>query len=342
MKIATEPITDPYGGLYTHTRRLERFSIHTIKEVPSPRTRQFLCRFPPVYRYYRDHLTLTGFDIMHSRSDPWFIDLCRRSKTSHVTWVHTYHALFFANDYPAGLAPWQEEINNALLNVARNADIKICVSQWGHDLLKQLYNIDTTVIPNGIDPDITAQADASRFIRKHKIHDFILFVGSYREVKFPQRFVALAKQMPKKEFVMIGDGLTREKLTSYYDLDLPSNLHLLGRMPRTDVLDAMAACQVFVMTSKNEGCPNSLLEAMALSRPVVVPRHTGCLEVVGSDQNGFLFDPDSLDDLITKTARALVTPEVGVRGKQHVIAHFNWLNSAKKMDEIYSDCKNNH
>lgn len=342
MRVATEAIYDPYGGLYSHTAKFKKFSSHRIIEIPSGVTRILVNRSPwfrQRYRQYRSVAGLNGFDIVHSRSDPWFMDVCRRSMANGCVWVHTYHAMFHEEDYTNGLEPWQKEINRALIEVASHADIRISVSKWGHDHLLKEYSIDTVVIENGADLEISEKADPERFFRKYGIKGHVLFVGSFREVKNPVLFLELADRLPEKGFVMIGDGMDARTLTEKYGVRIPGNVKFLGRMPHPDVIDAMAACSVYVMTSKHEGLPHSLLEAMALAKPVVVPAHTGCKELVPTEEYGFLYDIGSIDELVKKTREAAVSPGVGLKARERVEQNYDWKVSALKLDQLYESCK---
>jgi len=339
LKIATEAISDPYGGLWTHTRSVQRFSRHRIMEYPSRPVRFFLNRNRDLRGWHRRRLKrsgIRGFDIVHSRSEPWFIEACASSRSPRCRWVQSFHAMFYEEDYADGLQFWQAEQNRAVLEVGAGADARISVARWWHDHLLERFSIDTAVIVNGVDVEECGGARAEDFTGKFGLEDFYLFVGSFREVKNPTLFLELASRMPDRRFVMIGDGLNAGKLREKYGVEAPGNVALLGRLPRKDTLDAMAACSAYVMTSKHEGLPNTLLEAMAIARPVVVPAHTGCLELVPGGEYGFLYDLSSLEELVGQAERAIGAEEVGRKARERVARHFNWKDSVKKLDDLYS------
>jgi len=342
LKIVTEPIYDPYGGLYWHTASIKKYSSHKIREVSSMFTRILLNRSKSLKQEYKKYLInrgLKGYDIVHSRSDPWFIDLCRVSTSDRCKWVHTYHALFHEEDYMEGLQEWHKEQNRALIEVASKADIKISVSKWGHDYLLEKYSIETVIIENGADLEVCDKARPERFRKKHGLEDFVLFVGSIREVKNPVLFIELATRMPDIRFVMIGPGLNETDLPEKYGISIPGNVILMGKMGHMDVLDAMSACQAYVMTSKHEGLPNTLLEAMAMSKPVVVPSHSGCRELVPSGEYGFLYDLGSIDELVEQAKQALASEHVGERARERIEQKYSWKILARKLDLLYESCR---
>ena len=66
---------------------------------------------------------------------------------------------------------------------------------------------------------------------------------------------------------------------------------------RRDVLDIIAAADAFVLPSFNEGVPRSIVEAMALGKPVVATRVGGVPELLGDGAFGLLADPGDVDGL---------------------------------------------
>lgn len=336
LHIATEAVTDPYGGIWTHTRSIQKYSHHSIEEFPSRFKRLFLDRSPRLRHHFRKTAAIKGFDIVHSRSDPWYIDLCCRCRTNRQKWVQSFHAMFHAEDYPEGLAEWQLEQNKAVLEIGRQADLRISVSQWGQDMLLKEYGIETHVIVNGADLETCANADARRFTGKYNLKDFVLFIGSFREVKNPALFVRLAARMPDLTFVMIGDKVEETFLKEKYGIAPTVNVHFLGRQSREDSLDALAASKVYVMTSKHEGLPNSLLEAMGMGKKAVVPAHTGCLELVPTEEYGYLYDLHSLEDLTRAVEKACRDDNIrGQNARRRIEENYNWKLSTAKLDRLY-------
>lgn len=63
-------------------------------------------------------------------------------------------------------------------------------------------------------------------------------------------------------------------------------IEFLGRL--SDVRPALAACSVYVLPSYREGTPRTVLEAMAMGRPIVTTDAPGCRQTVIPGDNGFL------------------------------------------------------
>lgn len=109
--------------------------------------------------------------------------------------------------------------------------------------------------------------------------------------------------------VIIGEGRERphlEQLAADND-----RVHLLGN--RADIAPLLAECDTFVLSSRAEGIPLTILEAMASGLPVVATRVGGVGEVVVSGQTGTLVAPSDPAALATAMSRYLDDPALRLR-----------------------------
>jgi glycosyltransferase involved in cell wall biosynthesis len=96
---------------------------------------------------------------------------------------------------------------------------------------------------------------------------------------------------PQARLVLIGDGERRPFLESLArDLGVAASTDFVGHL--ANPYPRVAAADVFVLCSRNEGIPNALLEAMYLKNAVIVTDVGGIGEVIVHGQNGFLIRPD--------------------------------------------------
>jgi L-malate glycosyltransferase len=121
----------------------------------------------------------------------------------------------------------------------------------------------------------------------------IATVANLREKKdYPTLLRAAARCVddPRLHFVAIGQGpLERELHVLHSRLGLGSTLRFLGYHP--DPPAVVAGADMFVLTSRHEGLPISLLEAMALGVPPVATSVGGIPEVVTDGVDGVLLRP---------------------------------------------------
>jgi glycosyltransferase involved in cell wall biosynthesis len=101
--------------------------------------------------------------------------------------------------------------------------------------------------------------------------------------------------------VIAGDGEERGRLEQLIrDLNLRQEVTLLGHVPRERLPELYAEADVVVLTSRSEGLPVTLMEAMAMERVVLAPKITGIPELVTHGVNGFLYMPNSIEDFLAK------------------------------------------
>lgn len=97
----------------------------------------------------------------------------------------------------------------------------------------------------------------------------------------------VAKSLPDCLFVWIGDGDDRGELERKARSDKVENLRFLGKLD--DPSPYLAAADIYFSTSRWEGLPLAVLEAMAMGAPVVASDVAGHREVVGESGAGLLY-----------------------------------------------------
>lgn len=128
----------------------------------------------------------------------------------------------------------------------------------------------------------------------------VVQIGNFKPQKAPLDFVraaaAIAGERPEAVFVMVGDGRLRgpaERLAE--ELGLTGRIHFTGWFD--DVPGLLASTAVSVLSSRHEGLPCSVVEALAAGVPVVATAVDGTPEVVRPGVNGELVaagDPGAL------------------------------------------------
>jgi glycosyltransferase involved in cell wall biosynthesis len=103
----------------------------------------------------------------------------------------------------------------------------------------------------------------------------------------------------KIELIFIGDGDAKEELICHVNsLCLDSKIKFLGYI--NNVQRILPFVDIFVYPSKSEGCPLSILEAMAFRIPVVASDIQGINEIIKDNQNGMLFQVGDVEGLAQK------------------------------------------
>ena len=95
-----------------------------------------------------------------------------------------------------------------------------------------------------------------------------------------------------------------------------------------DIRDIMGNANVVVLPSYREGTPKSLLEAMAMEKPIITTDVPGCRETVKNGYNGYLCKEKSAEDLADKLKKIYALPEdelleMGRNSRKYAIEKFD-------------------
>jgi colanic acid/amylovoran biosynthesis glycosyltransferase len=125
-----------------------------------------------------------------------------------------------------------------------------------------------------------------------------------------------------------GDGPERKSLEGMIrDFDLHAEVRLLGQLSQDQLAEQYDQADLVVLTSRSEGVPLVLMEAMVRGRPVLAPAITGIPELVVDGQTGFLYHAGSLDGFLNRIAFVMNTqsalgPLLNA-AREHVRKHFH-------------------
>ncbi|MGA1794321.1 MAG: glycosyltransferase [bacterium] len=157
-----------------------------------------------------------------------------------------------------------------------------------------------------------------------------------------QGFARIGASIPRVRLLIVGDGPEREALRGMAErLGIAERVIFAGFQP--DVLPWMASLDIFCLTSEEEGLPQSLLEAMALGRPVVATRVGGTGEVIGREgKEGILIPPGDADALCRAVVSLIRSPRdaqrMGNEARERIRREFLIEDTLEKMAGLYEEC----
>jgi glycosyltransferase involved in cell wall biosynthesis len=205
-------------------------------------------------------------------------------------------------------------------------------------------------LPNAIDPGTVSLP--AQFDRTHMRHALGLCRGesllctvgrldpSKGQAEFLRALAHLRARDPMYPFraVIVGDGPQKDRLQRLLEnLGLADRVQLLG--VRRDVAEIVAASDVFVLASLNEGLSQALLEAMALGTPVVATDVGGTGDAVVAGRTGWLVpaeDPIGLATAIVQVLgdrRQATTRAAAAR--QLIQAQFSLTSHVARLEDLY-------
>ena len=133
---------------------------------------------------------------------------------------------------------------------------------------------------------------------------------------------------------VVGEGPERPHLEDLIrTLGLEDRVSLLGARPPDEVARLYDWAQVVVLSSRSEGTPMTVIEAMAKARPVVAPRLTALPEMVQEGVTGWLFRPgDALDmarKIETFSKNSQLIEAMGQAGRKRAQEGYDLVPNAK-------------
>ena len=219
----------------------------------------------------------------------------------------------------------------------RRAEKIIAVSR---DLKEKIIKLGISerkieVISNGIDTDLFKPMDKIECRKKLSLpldKKIVLFVGNLEKVKGIDILVEAMKGLPEDIYlVVVGNGRLKGKLdriASAYGLAMT----FIDAKPHYEIPLWMNAADVFCLPSRNEGCPNVVLEALACGTPIAASRVGGIPEIIDSKEKGILVAAGAISELSDGINKALEKKwDKGIL-RQSVL-NYDWTENARRVSE---------
>lgn len=176
----------------------------------------------------------------------------------------------------------------------------------------------------------------------HTMRPVVGMVANLRAVKNQQMLIRAVPRIIDKgvdaEFWIIGEGQDQLFLQGLVDdLGLGNYVFLLGH--RQDVSQLLSKMDCFVLTSKAEGAPNAILEAMSAGLPVVATAVGGNIDAVVDGHSGFLVGVDDMEGLAEQIALLMKEPDraraMGLKGREIAGKQFSIHQSCMHHQRIF-------
>jgi glycosyltransferase involved in cell wall biosynthesis len=160
----------------------------------------------------------------------------------------------------------------------------------------------------------------------------MLSVGRLHRVKNHAFLLRACAQLKERGLwflcLVAGDGPEHNYLERLArDLGLGGSVVFLGHVPHEKLDAYYSITDLVVLTSRSEGIPLVLMEAMAHGRIVLAPAITGIPELVLDRQTGFLYRPIDLNDFVEQVeAISRLRSDLSAirrRARRHVLERFN-------------------
>ncbi len=182
-------------------------------------------------------------------------------------------------------------------------------------------------IPNGVDNSFFIKIDK-------KIKNQIIYLGRISKIKNLEILINLARHFPNLRFEIIGPV---EK--DYHLRRKSKNLQIINKkFNQKEEIKYLKESDIYILPSKSEGFPQTLLEAMASGKIIISSQTKGALEIIKKWRNGFIFY--NFVDLIKKVKYCLQNFDklIFVRKEaQKTARDFLWKDITKKIEGLYKE-----
>ena len=290
---------------------------------------------------------------LHFRKEKYDIVHCHSSKAGVLGRIAAWYAgvkkIVFTvhgwgiNDYQKKLIRY---IYISLEKIAAKCCHKIvCVSE-NDKFIGFKYNIASSdkikVIYNGIEGfDDVKTGKLRKELSATNNDKFFGMVARFSFQKSPLLFIQVAENIISKrqdlKFVLIGDGPDFSACEEYIrNKNLNENIFLLGN--RLNVKELLPDLDVFVLLSKWEGLPLSIIEAMFCGLPIIASDVGGNRELIEDGVNGFLVNHDInyiSDKIIHLYDNAELMKSIGKNNKEKAHKMFNIKSMVGNYIKVY-------
>ncbi|MEO0132934.1 MAG: glycosyltransferase family 4 protein [candidate division WOR-3 bacterium] len=155
-------------------------------------------------------------------------------------------------------------------------------------------------------------------------------------------FAKCLDQHPQASLVIVGDGLYRNQLEEQArTLGIAENTHFLGYLQQPRLSAVVSEFDIFAFPTFGEGFGLVLLEAMAVSKPVVASNVMAIPEIVIDGKTGLLVPPDNADALAQALVKLIENPtlcqQFGMAGRQRLEQEFTVDRMVEKTSAVYDE-----
>jgi glycosyltransferase involved in cell wall biosynthesis len=298
-------------------------------------------------------LRRTRPDIIHCHSSKaGFLGRLARSSTLCTPLVYTPHCLAYDTGLPRlqrRAARWVEQSLTPLTTRY------VAVSQHEERVIRNTLarGKRVTTIPNGVNlEEFDALPTASRSDFDLGEDDFV--IGCFGRLTAQKNQAALicilpdlVAHIPRATLFFVGEGEDRAQLGGLLNEVLQGRqkeqVKVVWAGEQSEARPLYELCDVVAQPSRWEGCPYSILEAMAASRSVVAATVGGVAEIL-SDDYGFSYltsQRHSLATLLWRVARdSELREQTGYRARQRVEACFSLEQMVQRTLKVYESVLN--
>ena len=136
--------------------------------------------------------------------------------------------------------------------------------------------------------------------------------------------------------LLIGDGVILDKIKKHVYAKKIQRVYFTGY--RKDIPFLISHSEAIILVSKREGLPRSIMEAMAIGKPVIASNIRGNRDLVENNKNGLLIELGDIDGLSSSIEKLIIDKDKRIAmGKESIkmIQEYSIEKVLKEMSKIY-------
>lgn len=297
--------------------------------------------FLRVAMFFKKFIEKEKVDIIntHSSKDSWLVLPVARLAKNKPLVLRTRHL--------------STRIHGGILNRFLYNYLPHFVLTTGEAIKKQMIEVNSfnankiLAITTGVDIDIFNPEGIHNNIKEElKLEQSIPLVGAVSVIRSWKGLDYLVKaiplileEIPEVRFIIAGDGPYRKSLEkTIEETSVGNKVYLLGH--RDDIVSILGSINILVHPSyANEGVPQSILQAMAMEKPVVASDFSPLKEVVIENKTGILTpikDPESIAIAVIRLLRDKeLSKQLGENGRRLVATYYSLTGMLDKLETLY-------
>jgi len=203
--------------------------------------------------------------------------------------------------------------------VLSKVDRVLCQSEFWKEYFSDLVGGTInkyTVIHNWIDSEKYFNNKPTYIKKKLEKTIKVLFLGWVTKNKGIFDIIEVANKLRNNDikFIIAGDGDAFEEIVELVEKkDLTHMFDFRGWVKGDEKLDLFIESDIYILASYKEGYPNSLMEAMASSLPVISSKVGSTPDLIQDNLNGLLFDAGDINQLAEKTLMLIQDEDERIR-----------------------------
>jgi len=236
--------------------------------------------------------------------------------------------------------------------VILRADKIITPSTFNKNSIANTYKVSDSkiaVVKHGVYPDNYNVPRENVLQIKHSLgiddEEVLLFVGRLDDPRknlltLLRVFKTISKTRRDVKLVIVGPGNQDPYRSLAYHLGIANRVIFAGFIKgRDNIQEIYSIGDIFVLPSLLEGCPLSILEAMAAGKPIVASKANAIPEIIEDRKNGMLVDPFDVKRFADAIMFLLENRDqlelVGRRNSEYVAKNFSWSKIARETEKVY-------